>query len=326
MQGKRKNEHLMFALKQRHFQNDFDLIRLSHESVPSLNTDDINLKTNILGQEFSYPFYINAMTGGTKKATKVNEKLAKIALKYNIPFFIGSQSIALKDSSLERNYIDLRNKYPEVFFVANVNPNVTLVEAKRAIGMIKANALAIHVNSVQELAMAEGDRDFSKWLINIESVVSNIKIPVIVKEVGYGMTKDTVLKLKSVGVKYIDISGSGGTDFTEIEYRRQKKKDSIFSNFKISTVESLLDNSEVNGVVLHASGGVRSSLDIIKALALNAKAVGLAHYFLKLTKYPDYIMYKEINTLIEELKKIMSLINAQNIEDINDSMIYISKL
>ncbi|HZJ89329.1 MAG TPA: type 2 isopentenyl-diphosphate Delta-isomerase [Bacilli bacterium] len=326
MQYKRKDEHLKLALRQQERTNDFDMIRLKHHSVPELNVNEINLTTTIFGQEFSYPFYINAMTGGTKKAAKVNHKLAEIALHYNIPFFLGSQSIALKNETLQEQYYALRKKYPTLFLVANVNPNMTVVEAKMAIKMIDANALAIHVNSVQELAMAEGDRDFTAWLKNIEAIIKSVKVPVIVKEVGYGMTRETVLKLKAIGVKYFDISGAGGTDFTAIESARQKKKDSVLSEFKLSTVESLLDLENIDDITLHASGGIRNSVDIVKALALNAKAVGLARYFLKLTKYNERKIKDTIDVLIEDLKKVMCLVNIKNIGDLDKSIIYISKL
>lgn len=322
MHARRKDEHVKYALKQRHVSNDFDLLQLKHLSAPLFDLADVRLETKILGQKFALPFYINAMTGGTLKTTKLNYKLAALAKHYNIPFFLGSQSIMLKNPDLQNEYIRLRAAFPELFIVANINANATVEDAKTAVRVVKANALAIHINSVQELSMAEGDRAFKHWLPNIKKIVNSLEIPVIVKEVGNGMYKETIVALMENGVKYIDISGAGGTDFTQIELARGHNKSSVLHHFKISTVNALLDAQTIPNVIIHASGGIRSSLDIVKALSLNAAACGMARYFLSLAKLSFKAATKQVDELIIELKKIMVLVGAKTITDLNDTIIY----
>ncbi len=322
MHARRKDEHIKYALKQRHVSNDFDLLQLKHLSIPRFDLADVNLETNILGQKFALPFYINAMTGGTRKTTKLNYKLAALAKHYNIPFFLGSQSIMLKNPALQSEYAALRAAYPDLFIVANVNANATVEQAKTAVRIIKANALAIHVNSVQELTMAEGDRAFKQWLPNIKKIVNALKIPVIVKEVGNGMYRETIIALAESGVTYIDISGAGGTDFTKIELARNRRKSSPLTHFKLSTVNALIDAQNVPNVIIHASGGIRNSLDIVKALSLNAAACGLARYFLALAKLNFKNATKQVDELIVNLKKTMVLVGAQTINELNDTIIY----
>lgn len=322
----RKDDHIKLAKKQELLDNDFSKIRLIHHSVPSLSINDIDLKTMYLGHTFDYPFYINAMTGGNSDGNVINLKLAKIASLYNIPFFVGSQSLAFKESGVKEQYIALRNAFPDIFIVANVNPNFSLEMAKEAISMLRANAIAIHVNSIQELVMAEGDRDFSKWLTNIETIVKCVDVPVIVKEVGYGMHLKTLESLIKIGVKYIDVSGKGGTNFTEIESARKGQKDSPFKDFGLSAVESLLIAPQIPEITYFASGGVRNGVDIVKALALNAQAVGMARYFLDLSELPLEEIKGKVDLLIEDIKKTLVLLNVKTPQEVNRNHIFISPL
>lgn len=302
MISKRKDQHLKYAKKLRTKNNDFDLIKLEHNSLPNLKFSDINLESNFLGFKVPYPFYINAMTGGSLKSYYINEKLAKLANHFNIPIVLGSQSAGLKNEKLVDTYQIVRKINPQGIVVANVSANASLEDAKRAIEMVNANALSIHINVIQELVMNEGDRDFSKWEKNIQTIVSKVNVPVIVKEVGFGMSKKTIEKLKSLGVKYLDVSGSGGTNFAKIERLRNKDSDLTFENISISTVQSLKNASNID-VCVHASGGIRNALDIYKAIKLGAKNVGLSKFFLELTKMKFEDAVIEIEKLISNLKK-----------------------
>lgn len=312
--SKRKDEHIKYASKQKELNNDFDNIQLEHLSIPNFNLDDINLETNFLNFKSSYPFYINAMTGGSKKAKLINEKLAYISKKYNIPIVLGSQSAALKDESLVDTYKIVRNINKGGYIVANISANYNSQDALKAIEMINANALSIHINLIQELVMKEGDRSFTHWKENIIDIHENIKIPIIVKEVGFGMSKETIEALLKLGVKNIDVSGQGGTNFALIERNRKKGTNTIFDNLGISTVNSLINAKEYNINVL-ASGGIRNALDIFKALSLGAKAVGLSKYFLNLTKLPYKQIDIEMNKLINDLKMLFLIYNKQSMND-----------
>lgn len=300
--SKRKDEHVKYAKLNKVGENDFDLINLEHNSLPNISMDQVNLKTNFLGFEIDYPFYINAMTGGSRKTKKINEKLALYAKEFNIPLILGSSSAFLKDETLLDTYLVARQINKDGIIVANVSANATLDDAKLAVKMINADALSIHINVIQELVMKEGDRDFTKWTSNIKDIVNNIKVPVIVKEVGFGMSKKTITTLENLGVKYIDVSGKGGTNFAFIERVRSKSQNMIFENVGISTVKSL-ENAKDSKSTIFASGGIRNALDIYKALMLGASAVGLSKYFLNLTKYKDEVAFMKINNLINDLKK-----------------------
>lgn len=300
--SKRKDEHIKFANEEEVGTNDFDKIILEHNSLPNLNYQEINLESDFLGFKSNYPFYINAMTGGSQKALEINKKLALIAKHFNIPIVLGSQSAAFKDSKLKETYKIVRDNYETGIIVANVSANATLEQAIKAVEMVNANALSIHINVVQELVMDEGDRDFSKWQSNIKTIVDNLTVPVIVKEVGFGMSKEVIERLKSLGVKYIDVSGKGGTNFARIERKRSVNNDFIFEDVGISTVNSLLNGKDID-ITLHASGGIRNALDIYKAIKLGAKNVGLSQYFLKLTNLELNEAIKEVEKLIDNLIK-----------------------
>ncbi len=325
MSKNRKDDHITFAREQTKQVNDFSKVRLLHHSIPTISVDDINLQTTFLNSTFSYPFYINAMTGGNEEGNALNYKLARIAAFYNIPFFIGSQSLAFKEPGVKEQYKALRATFPQIFIVANINPNFTLEMAQEAISMVGANALAIHVNSIQELVMAEGDRDFTKWLTNIKTIVKGVKVPVIVKEVGYGMAEVTLKQLINIGVKYIDISGKGGTDFTKIESRRNKVETSAFASFGISTAESLLLAKDLPATIF-ASGGVTNGVDVVKALALGAKAVGMARFFLDAAYLDDEEARVKVDELIAEIKKTMVLLNVKTPSEISEKHIFKSPL
>lgn len=302
MISNRKDEHVKYALEEEIINNEFDNVYLEHLSLPETSMEEINLSTTFLGSKVNYPFYINAMTGGSLKTLEINEKLAMIAKHFGLPIVLGSQSAALKDNSLVETYSIVRKVYPNAFVVGNVSANASLEEAKRAIAMIDANALSIHINVVQELVMVEGDRDFTKWSNNIKSIIENINIPVIVKEVGFGMGAKIIEQFNNLNVKYLDVSGKGGTNFARIERKRGNEKNFLFENVGISTVKSLENAKKFNGEV-YASGGIRNALDIYKALRLGAKAVGLSNYFLKLTNLKLEDAINEVNLLIEDLKK-----------------------
>lgn len=314
MSVSRKDDHIALAEYSQENINSLDNYEFIYSSTPSSSVD---LTTMILGTKFDYPFYINAMTGGNTKGNEINYFLARLASVFNLPFFIGSQSLALKDANIEKEYRKLRLRFPTLFIVANVNPNTSVAQAQRAINMLSANGLAVHHNLFQELAMAEGDRDFSMWNQNIKNIITEIKVPVIVKEVGYGFTKETIATLYSYGLTYIDISGKGGTNFTRIELKRNNQSSSPLLNEGVFTDESINNALEFKNLVISASGGVNNAERIVKALCLGATNVGMAFYFLKLTTLPFDQAVAKVNKLIEEIQTIMKNLNVETISQLN---------
>ena len=323
MSSNRKDDHIHYAKGLETTPNDFDLIKFKHHSIPSFKLEDIDLSTTILAKRFPLPFYINAMTGGNRLGNQINFKLAALANHFGIPFFIGSQSLAFKDASAKEAYRQLRHDYPHLFIVGNVNPNFTKEMAQEAIDLVKANGLAIHINSIQELVMGEGDRDFTAWTDHIKTILNHVQVPVIIKEVGYGMHEETFKLLSQIGVRYVDVSGAGGTSFTTIELRRLGKESSPLQDFGISTIDSLKIAQQYKEITIYASGGIMNAASILKAYAFGAKAVGMARYFLKLSELSFEEMVTTVEEMILDLKKMMLLLNVKKLEDISMNHLYL---
>lgn len=319
MRSRRKDEHVELALRQEHSEiNDYGLVRFIHRGLVRLDLKDIDTSSNYLNHDFSLPFYINAMTGGSMKTLETNRKLSRLAKHFGLAMAVGSQHAALNDSSLEESYRVVRSENPDGFIMGNVSANASVEEAIRAVKMIDANALGIHINVAQELTMDEGDRDFSAWEDNIAAIVKALDVPVIVKEVGFGMSSETVQRLIDCGVKHVDVSGHGGTNFIWIENTRSKaKRFDYLSDWGISTVESLLMTKSLHSKVeVFASGGVKTPLDVMKLLALGAKAVGISGHFLHAAQLEEDLMIASIEDFIEDFKRLMLLVGAKGVSDI----------
>ncbi|MGM0125414.1 isopentenyl-diphosphate delta-isomerase, type 2 [Enterococcus sp. AZ194] len=275
----RKDEHVSLA-KAFHKEktNDFDSVRLVHSSLPEISLKEVDLSTKLFNFTLSSPFYINAMTGGSPKTKEINRQLALIAKETGLLIATGSVSAALKDEQLIDSYRVMREVYPEGKILINIGGGVAVEQAKRAVELFKVDGLQIHLNAPQELVMPEGDRDFNSWLSTIEAINQELNVPILVKEVGFGMTRETIQALLSVGIQTIDVSGQGGTSFTQIENARRKKREfSYLDNWGQSTVVSLLEANELTrNFQKVASGGIRDAYDIFKALCLGADAVGVS--------------------------------------------------
>lgn len=321
MSTNKKDDHVYLAEKF-HLQrgtSDFDCIRFVYNSFPEMGINEANIKTCFAGLNMENPFFINAMTGGSEKTKEVNKKLALVARETNLAMASGSLSVAIKDPTVLDSFQIIRETNPNGLIFANLGAEHSVEGAKRAIDILEAQALQIHVNVLQELIMPEGDRDFSNWLKSIEKIVKAISIPVIVKEVGFGMSKKTISQLKHIGVGTIDISGAGGTNFAKIEnYRREKNKYDYLEDFGQSTVVSLLEaETFIDNTNIIASGGIRNPLDIVKSLSLGAKAVGVSGTILKMVLdlgVENTIL--ELNNWKEDIRLIMTLLGKKKIEDL----------
>ncbi len=328
----RKDEHVKLA--EMFFEeprvSDFDNVRFVHHSFPEMAVDDVDISTSFAGFTVGQPFFINAMTGGSEKTKIINEKLAVVARETCLPIASGSLSVAIKNPSLVDSFEIIRKVNPKGLVFANLGAGHNVENAKKAIDILEADALQIHCNVVQEIIMPEGDRDFSNWLSNIEKIVKAVEVPVIVKEVGFGMSRKTIKELKDIGVKTIDISGSGGTNFAKIEnYRRSKYKYDYLENFGQSTVISLLEAQEfIKNTDIIASGGIRHPLDIVKALALGAKAVGVAGVFLNMVLNDGVEKTIEnINNWKIEIASIMTILGKSKVSElVNTDMVLFNEV
>ena len=313
----RKDDHIRLALEQNVQENDFDRVRFAHQALATLQLQAIDLSVTQFNRTFKSPVYINAMTGGSDQAKIINQRLAMLAKELELPMATGSLSAALKDPRLVDTFTIITEINPDGFYLANIGADVDVDRALKAVDMIHASALQIHLNVAQELIMPEGDRDFQSWPINIEAILKASPVPVIIKEVGFGMSRESIARLHALGATTFDVGGHGGTNFAKIENARRAYSLSYLNDWGLSTVESLLEAKAHPELTFFASGGIRHALDVIKALALGAQMVGLSSYFLRIVKdYPHEQAVQEVKTFIDELNALMVLVGAQNIREL----------
>jgi isopentenyl-diphosphate delta-isomerase len=322
IRSSRKKEHIQHFL-QSNFDGDnyFKYIYLEHNSLPEIDFNEIDTKCSFMGKEISFPIMINAMTGGFEDGVEINRGLARVAERLNIPMAVGSQAIAVADKEYEASFRVVREVLKHGVVISNINAFASVDDVSRAIDMIQANAVQIHLNPAQEIIMPEGDRNFKGLLKNIENIVSKIDKPVIVKETGSGFSKDAARRLMEVGVKYIDIGGRGGTNFIKIESARNHERDfSELLEWGIPTALSLLQcralSKDLNVV---CSGGIRRSEEVVKALCVGANMLGISGPILReflsggvegAEKYLKNIIYRS--------KIIMLLLGKKNIEELKN--------
>ena len=312
----RKDEHIKYALKYESAGNSFDDMELIQCSIPEYNLDEIDLSVNFAENTFEYPFFINAMTGGSKKGKEINRKLAKVAKECNILFVTGSYSAALKNPD-DDSFEVVRKENEGLLLGTNIGADKNYTAGMKAVEDLNPLFLQIHVNLMQELIMPEGSRNFNEWEKNISIFVKNIKVPLILKDVGFGMSPDTVKKGMELGIKTFDISGRGGTSFAYIENSRGGNRDYL-NDWGQSTVQTLLQAQDLReDVEILASGGVRNPLDIVKCLVLGAKGVGISRTVLELVeRYPVDKVVAIVNGWKDDLRLIMCALDCRTIDEL----------
>ncbi|NLJ99301.1 MAG: type 2 isopentenyl-diphosphate Delta-isomerase [Tissierellia bacterium] len=324
MRKDRKKEHIEHYLKSTYRNYTlFEDIYIEHNSLPELNFAEIDTRTNFLGKVVEYPIMINAMTGGTEFSREINRELSKIAKKYNIPMAVGSQTIALKNKDSHKSFKIVRETIGNNgVIIANLSGYASVEEAKYAMDILDADGIQLHLNPAQELVMREGDRDFKGILENIANMITSVEKPVIVKEVGFGISRDVVQRLHKVGVRYVDISGKGGTNFIEIEDGRNDEMDfSDIYSWGIPTALSLIQCKDIGeDLKIISSGGIKTSLDILKSLILGAHMVGIGGMILRKLIEDGYeVADKYMEGLIYKLKVLMALTGSKNIEELKNT-------
>ncbi|MGE7270332.1 type 2 isopentenyl-diphosphate Delta-isomerase [Brevibacillus panacihumi] len=285
--SQRKMDHIQHALATNEQQtNSFDEIRFVPNSLPNIYYGNLSLDVNLASFRLASPILINAMTGGAAATTTINQKLAIIAREKGLAMAVGSQMAALRDPSVRDSYSVVRKENPHGILFANIGAEATVEQALAAVEMLEADGLQIHLNVMQELLMPEGDRDFTGYLERIQRIRDQVPVPVLVKEVGFGMAKETIGKLIDIGIPMIDIGGRGGTNFAKVENMRRSTPLPMFDDWGLTTVESLLEARDwmEHGSSFIATGGIRHGLDVAKALALGADAVGIAGGFLRIVQ------------------------------------------
>ncbi len=325
--SKRKWDHIQYALTTGQSRDTgFDDITFIHQSLPDSSIEQVSLKTMIGELSLSSPLFINAMTGGGGERTEeINRQLAIIASETRVAMAVGSQMSSIKNSSEISTYKIVRTENPKGLIFANLGSEASVDQALQAVDMLEANALQIHLNTIQELTMPEGDRDFTDALRRIEDIVKKIHVPVIVKEVGFGMSRETAKKLSQVGISIVDVGGFGGTNFAKIENERRNRLLSFFNSWGIPTVVSIAEvKCSFPDLTVLGSGGVQSSLDVVKALSLGASAVGLAGYILKvLLEEGIEQSMTEIEEIKQEIRYLMTALGSTTIKDLQKAPLVI---
>ena len=325
--AQRKDDHLRLAMEQHNAasRRDYDEVRFVHHALAGGGGVPANLASPAFG--WSTPFYVNGMTGGSDQAEAINRNLGIVARETGIPIACGSMGIVLREPETARSFRVLREANPDGFVMANTNANASADDAQRLVEVLGANALQIHINAGQEIAMPEGDRDFSAWEANIAAIVDSLEVPVIVKEVGQGLSRGTVAQLRDLGVAGVDVAGRGGTDFGAIESARGLGARSYLTGWGQSAVSALVEVATLPGVgaltggegasapvALLASGGVRHPLDVVRALALGADAVGVAGQFLYvLTSQGPDALVELVQWWLEEIAHLMALLGVHDV-------------
>ncbi|CDO18347.1 Isopentenyl-diphosphate delta-isomerase (IPP isom erase) (Isopentenyl pyrophosphate isomerase) [Streptococcus gallolyticus] len=319
----RKDEHIKYALKYQSPYNSFDDMELIHHSLPDYDLSEIDLHTHFAGRDFEFPFYINAMTGGSEKGRAVNQKLAQIAQATGLVMVTGSYSAALKNPH-DDSYPS-KEEFPELLLATNIGIDKPYKLGLQTIHEIQPIFLQVHVNLMQELLMPEGEREFRQWKENLADYATKMPVPIILKEVGFGMDLRTIEEAHKLGIKTVDISGRGGTSFAYIENQRGHNR-SYLDEWGQSTVQTLLNAQPmIDKIEILASGGVRHPLDIVKCLVLGAKAVGVSRAILELVeKYSVEEVITIINGWKDDLRLIMCALNCKTIAELRqvDYLLY----
>jgi len=326
----RKADHIEICLeedvKARIATTGFEDVSLIHKALPEIERKQINLSTTFLGHRFSAPILIGAMTGGTAKAQKINAALAQAVEELGVGMGVGSQRIAIDNPEAEKSFRIVREKAPTAFIVANIGgPQLVnsygVKEAKKAVEMVEADALAIHLNVLQEAIQPEGDTDYAGLVDKIRQLVESLEVPVIVKETGAGIAAEEAKILEEAGVAAIDVSGVGGTSWAAVEYYRARKlSDKLsqrlgetFWDWGIPTAVSLVEVVNSVKIPVIASGGIYTGVDVAKAVALGASLCSAVSPFLRpATEGPEEVK-KVLQLLIDELRNAMFLVGADSI-------------
>jgi isopentenyl-diphosphate delta-isomerase len=291
----RKSEHIKINLEQdvqSGLTNGLEHYHFIHEALPELDLEAVNTSLMLFGKKLSAPILVSSMTGGTERAKEINQNLAEAAQECGLAMGVGSQRTAIEDPEQIPTYSIVRQVAPDILLFANLgavqlNYGYGIDECRRAVDMIQANALILHLNPLQEALQAGGNTNFSELAKKIEEICKQLDVPVVVKEVGWGISRKTARILADSGTAAIDVAGAGGTSWSQVEMHRApdeflRQLAGTFVNWGIPTAESILNvKTAAPGMLVFASGGLKDGLDIMKSIALGATLGGMAREFLK---------------------------------------------
>ena len=323
----RKLEHLLicenYDVEFKSKTNGFEDIELIHNVLPEVDKNEIDLSTTAFGKKLDSPLFITAITGGHPAAKSINKQLAIAAENNNVALGVGSQRAACEHPELADTYAVVRQNAPDCLLVGNIGaPQLNLAE--KAVEILDADILAIHLNPLQESIQPEGDLDARGYLDSIGQITESVDIPVMAKETGCGISAESAKQLIEAGIDFIDIEGAGGTSWAAVETYRAEDKyfGELFWDWGIPTAVSTAEVTNAVNVPVISSGGIRNGLEAAKAIALGADAVGMALPFLKNSASQDDLN-KFIERFNDSLRIAMFLVGANNIEELKQSNLVI---
>jgi isopentenyl-diphosphate delta-isomerase len=331
----RKNNHIQICLEEnvqaRRTTTGFENVFLIHKALPEIEREKINLSTVVFNHKFSAPLIVGAMTGGVAKAIKINAAIAEAVEELGLGMGVGSQRAAIEDPKLEGTFAIARKKAPTAFLIANIGGSQLVrgygvKEAKKAVEMMNADALAIHLNPLQEAIQPEGETNYLGVLNKIGEIAQALDVPVIVKETGAGIAAEEAKMLEKAGVTGIDVAGVGGTSWAAVEYHRAKRGQNelrrrlgeTFWDWGIPTAVSLVEVVQSVHITVIASGGIRHGTDAAKALALGANLVSMALPILRPAAKGSKEVKQKLRFVIKELENVMFLVGAESIEKLKE--------
>lgn len=330
---RRKAEHIDICLHQdvagKGITTGFEQYRFLHEALPEMNFEDISLAASFLSKNLRAPFLISSMTGGTEQAADINRHLAEAAEARGWAMGLGSTRIALEKQEYAHTF-QVRKHAPSIPLIANLgavqlNYGYDYTHCQRIIDLTEADALVLHLNSLQEVFQNNGDTNFKGLLKKIEQVCQHLDVPVGVKEVGWGIHGELARKLFQAGISFVDVAGAGGTSWSQVEKHRSDQSVKIkaaeaFADWGISTAEAILDVRRANpkGIVI-ASGGMRNGVEAAKAIALGADLVGFGRSILKEATLSTEALIQAFERIELELQIAMFGIGAGSLNELKES-------
>lgn len=327
--NQRKREHLDIIAKDRTIdrqQSGFDRIRLMHRALPELNFADIDTRCHFLGKTLSFPLLISSMTGGDDNVIRsINRNLATAAEHCQVAMAVGSERVLFNEKAAQSSFA-LREYAPTTALLGNLgaiqlNHGFGLNECKKAVDILDADGLYLHLNPLQEVIQPEGDTDFAGLLDKIKTIQRELTVPVLLKEVGCGLSPQDVSAAMAAGIRIFDIAGRGGTSWSRIEHYRSHESDDLgllFQDWGITTAEALRLNIAQNPSATYiASGGIRNGIDMAKSIILGARLCGLAAPFLAAARESSDAVITVIERLRREFQTAMFLLGCANHEQLH---------
>jgi len=331
----RKSDHILINLNeevQSSLNTGLERYHFVHNAIPEINLSEIDLHTTFMAKSLNAPLLISSMTGGAKQADKINISLAEAAQEKGIAMGVGSQRAVIEEPALAAG-MNLRRYAPNILLFANLgavqlNYGYGITECKRAVEMLEADALILHLNPLQEALQPEGDTCFAGLLERISEICVELPVPVIVKEVGWGLSKEAAVCLVGTGVAAIDVAGAGGTSWSQVEMHRAKSSEraavaAAFIDWGIPTADAIIDvRQALPDIPLIASGGLRSGIDVAKCLALGADLGGMAGPLLKAATISTEAVIAHIDQIVAQIQVSMFATGSADIPALRSARLW----